>query len=109
MEARGVADGERKTITVLFADIKGSTALIEDLDPEDARRIIDLALKVMMDAIHRYEGCVAQSLGEGIGPLYRTATGAGDIAECLGTASGGTWADCRREGRAWSWEISSLP
>lgn len=58
MEARGVADGERKTITALFADIKGPTALIEDLDPEDARRIIDLALKVMMDAIHRYEGCV---------------------------------------------------
>src|SRR5438876_6505065 len=47
MEARGVADGERKTITALFADIKDSTALIEDLDPEEARRIIDPALKLM--------------------------------------------------------------
>jgi class 3 adenylate cyclase/predicted ATPase len=70
MEARGATDGERKTITALFADIKGSTALIEDLDPEDARRIIDPALKVMMDAVHRYEGYVAQSLGDGIFALF---------------------------------------
>ena len=41
MEARGAADGERKTITALFADLKGSTALIEGLDPEEARAIID--------------------------------------------------------------------
>ena len=46
MEARGMPDGERKTITALFADIKDSTALIEDLDPEEARRIIDPALKL---------------------------------------------------------------
>jgi len=55
MEARGSTDGEGKTITALFADIKDSTALIEDLDPEEARRIIDPALKLMMDAVHRYE------------------------------------------------------
>src|SRR5215207_781299 len=66
MEARGALDGERKTITALFADLKGSTALIEDLDPEDARRIIDPALQIMMQAVHRYEGYVAQSLGDGI-------------------------------------------
>ena len=66
MEARGGTDGERKTITALFADIKGSTALIEDLDPEEARRIIDPALQLMMDAVHRYEGYVAQSTGDGI-------------------------------------------
>src|SRR5260221_14754297 len=70
MEARGVLDGERKTITALFADIKGSTSLIEDLDPEDARRIIDPALKLMMDAVHRYEGYVAQSMGDGIFALF---------------------------------------
>ena len=70
MEARGVADGERKTITALFADIKGSTALIENLDPEDAQRIVDPALQVMMDAVHRYEGYVAQSLGDGIFALF---------------------------------------
>ncbi len=48
MESRGAADGERKTITALFADLKGSTALIEGLDPEDARAIIDPALQLMM-------------------------------------------------------------
>ncbi len=66
MEARGAAEGERKTITVLFADIKGSMNLIEGLDPEEARSIIDPTLKLMMDAVHRYDGYVAQSTGDGI-------------------------------------------
>ncbi len=70
MEARGIPDGERKTITALFADIKDSTALIEDLDPEEARHIVDPALKLMMDAVHRYEGYVAQSMGDGIFALF---------------------------------------
>ena len=59
MESRGAADGEPKTITALFADLKGSTALIEGLDPEDARAIIDPALQLMMDVVHRYDGYVA--------------------------------------------------
>src|SRR5262245_4968565 len=66
MEARAPSDGERKTITVLFADIKGSMSLIEGLDPEEARSIIDPTLKLMMDAVHRYDGYVAQSTGDGI-------------------------------------------
>jgi class 3 adenylate cyclase len=70
MEARGVADGERKTITALFADMAGSTALIHDLDPEDARALIDPVLHLMMDAVHRYEGYVAQPLGDGIFALF---------------------------------------
>jgi predicted ATPase/class 3 adenylate cyclase len=70
LEARGAPDGERKTITALFADIKGSMALLEDLDPEEARRIIDPALTLMMEAVHRYEGYVAQSLGDGIFALF---------------------------------------
>src|SRR5215471_14794475 len=70
LEARGGTDGERKTITALFADLKGSTALIEGLDPEEARSIIDPALQVMMDAVHRYEGYVAQALGDGIFALF---------------------------------------
>ncbi len=70
MESRGAADGERKTITALFADLKGSTALIEGLDPEDARAIIDPALQLMMDAVHRYDGYVAQALGDGIFALF---------------------------------------
>src|SRR6266852_6272901 len=70
MEACGATDGERKTITALFADIKGSMDLIEDLDPEEARHIIDPALQVMMDAVHRYEGYVVQSTGDGIFALF---------------------------------------
>src|SRR5205809_4882424 len=70
MEARGATDGERKTITALFADLKGSTALIEGLDPEEARAILDPALQLMMDAVHRYEGYVAQALGDGIFALF---------------------------------------
>jgi class 3 adenylate cyclase len=70
IRAAVVTDGERKTITVLFADLKGSTALIEGLDPEEARAIIDPALQLMMDAVHRYEGYVAQVLGDGIFALF---------------------------------------
>jgi class 3 adenylate cyclase len=70
MESRGAADGERKTITALFADLKGSTALIEGMDPEDARAIIDPALQLRMDAVHRYDGYVAQALGDGIFALF---------------------------------------
>lgn len=70
LEARGVLDGERKTITALFADIKGSMDLIEGLDPEDARHVVDPALQLMMDAVHRYEGYVAQSTGDGIFALF---------------------------------------
>src|SRR5213594_4666372 len=70
MEARGATDGERKTITALFADLKGSTALIESLDPEEARALIDPALQLMMEAVHRYEGYVAQALGDGILALF---------------------------------------
>jgi class 3 adenylate cyclase len=69
-EARGATDGERKTITALFADLKGSTALIEGLDPEEARAIIDPALQLMMDAVHQYDGYVAQALGDGIFALF---------------------------------------
>ena len=66
----GTLDGERKTVTALFADIKGSTELMEDLDPEEARAIIDPALKLMIDAVHRYDGYVVQSTGDGIFALF---------------------------------------
>ena len=70
LTARSLTDGERKTVTALFADLKGSTALIEGLDPEEARALIDPALQLMMDAVHRYEGYVAQALGDGIFALF---------------------------------------
>jgi class 3 adenylate cyclase len=63
-------DGERKTVTALFADIKGSTELMEDLDPEEARAIVDPALKLMIEAVRRYDGYVVQSTGDGIFALF---------------------------------------
>jgi len=63
-------EGERKTVTALFADIKGSTELMRDLDPEEARAIIDPALKLMIDAVHRYDGYVVQSTGDGIFAVF---------------------------------------
>jgi hypothetical protein len=61
-----VLEGERKQVMVLFADLKGSTELIEGLDPEEARQLLDPALHAMMEAVHRYEGTVNQVLGDGI-------------------------------------------
>ncbi|HMD04655.1 MAG TPA: adenylate/guanylate cyclase domain-containing protein, partial [Candidatus Binatus sp.] len=63
-------EGERKTVTALFADIKGSTELEQDLDPEEARAIVDPALKLMIDAVRRYDGYVVQSTGDGIFALF---------------------------------------
>jgi len=63
-------EGERKTVTTLFADIKGSMELIEDLDPEEARAIVDPALKLMIEAVQYYGGYVAQSTGDGIFALF---------------------------------------
>jgi class 3 adenylate cyclase/tetratricopeptide (TPR) repeat protein len=63
-------DAERKTVTALFADIKGSTELMRDLDPEEARAIVNPVLQLMMEAVHRYGGYVAQSTGDGIFALF---------------------------------------
>jgi class 3 adenylate cyclase len=57
-------------VTALFADIKGSTELEQDLDPEEARAIVDPVLQLMMAAVHRYGGYVAQSTGDGIFALF---------------------------------------
>src|SRR5215467_3537011 len=70
LTARAALEGERKQVTVLFADIKGSTELIASLDPEAARRLLDPALHLMMEAVHRYEGTVNQVLGDGIMALF---------------------------------------
>ena len=70
LASRAALEGERKQVTVLFADIKGSTELIEGLDPEEARRLLDPALHIMMEAVHRYEGTVNQVLGDGIMALF---------------------------------------
>jgi class 3 adenylate cyclase len=63
-------EGERKTVTALFADLKGSMELMEDLDPEAACTIVDPALKLMIEAVRRYGGYVVQSTGDGIFALF---------------------------------------
>ena len=68
--SKGVIEGERKQVTVLFADLKSSLELMADRDPEEARRLIDPVLDLMMEAVHRYEGTVNQVLGDGIMALF---------------------------------------
>jgi class 3 adenylate cyclase len=63
-------DGERKTVTALFADIKDSMSLMEHLDPEEARAIVDPALKLMIDAVHLSDGYLVQSTGDGVFALF---------------------------------------
>src|SRR5215510_8331576 len=64
LTARSDLAGERKQVTVLFADIKGSLELIADRDPEEARHILDPVLEHLMAAVHRYEGTVNQGCAE---------------------------------------------
>jgi class 3 adenylate cyclase/tetratricopeptide (TPR) repeat protein len=68
--SRGTLEGERKQVTVLFADMKGSLELLADRDPEEARRVLDPVLALMMEAVHRYEGTVTQVLGDGIMAIF---------------------------------------
>ncbi len=70
LTARGALEGERKQVTVLFADLKGSMELLADRDPEDARKILDPVLEIMMEAVHRFEGTVNQVMGDGIMALF---------------------------------------
>src|SRR5437667_1982865 len=70
LTSKAALEGERKQVTVLFADLKGSTELIQGLDPEEARGLLDPALHIMMTAVHRYEGTVNQVLGDGIMALF---------------------------------------
>jgi class 3 adenylate cyclase/tetratricopeptide (TPR) repeat protein len=70
LTSRAALEGERKQVTVLFADLKGSMELLADRDPEDARRILDPVLERMMEAVHHYEGTVNQVLGDGIMALF---------------------------------------
>ena len=68
--ARSALEGERKQVTVLFADLKGSMELLADRDPEEARQLLDPVLERMMAAVHRYEGTVNQVMGDGIMALF---------------------------------------
>src|SRR5262249_20071954 len=70
LTSRGALEGERKQVTVLFADLKGSMELLADRDPEEARKLLDPVLERMMEAVHRYEGTVNQVMGDGIMALF---------------------------------------
>ena len=66
----GTAERERKQVTVLFADLKGSMELLADRDPEDAQKLLDPVLEHMMEAVHHHEGTVNQVMGDGIMALF---------------------------------------
>jgi class 3 adenylate cyclase/tetratricopeptide (TPR) repeat protein len=70
LTSKTTLEGERKQVTVLFADLKDSTELIRGLDPEAAQQLLDPAIHHMMDAVHRFEGTVNQVLGDGIMALF---------------------------------------
>jgi class 3 adenylate cyclase len=70
LTSKSALEGERKQVTVLFADMKGSMELLADRDPEDARKLLDPILEHMMEAVHRYEGTVNQVMGDGIMALF---------------------------------------
>jgi class 3 adenylate cyclase/tetratricopeptide (TPR) repeat protein len=70
LTSKRVLEGERKQVTVLFADLTGSLELLADRDPEEARQLLDPVLESMMAAVHRYEGTVNQVMGDGIMALF---------------------------------------
>src|SRR5262245_34322969 len=70
LTSRSALEGERKQVTVLFADLKGSMELLADRDPEEARQLLDPVLERMIEAVHRYEGTVDQVMGDGIMALF---------------------------------------
>src|SRR4029434_3944306 len=70
LTSRSALEGERKQVTVLFADLKGSMELLAERDPEEARHLLDPVLDRMMAAVHQYEGTVNQIMGDGIMALF---------------------------------------
>jgi hypothetical protein len=75
LTSKTALEGERKQVTVLFADMKGSMELLADGDPEEARKVLDPVLELMMGAVHRYEGTVNQVMGDGIMALFGAPPG----------------------------------
>jgi class 3 adenylate cyclase/tetratricopeptide (TPR) repeat protein len=70
LTSKSALEGERKQVTVLFGDMKGSMELLADRDPEDARKLLDPVIEHMMEAVHRYEGTVSNLMGDGIMALF---------------------------------------
>src|ERR1700693_188354 len=70
LTSKAALEGERKQVTVWFADLRGSMELLADRDPEEARKLLDPVLEHMIEAVHRYEGTVNQVMGDGIMALF---------------------------------------
>jgi class 3 adenylate cyclase/tetratricopeptide (TPR) repeat protein len=87
LTSKSALEGERKHVTVLFADMKGSMELLADRDPEQARQILDPVLSAMMGAVHRYEGTVNQVLGDGVMALFGAPVAHEDHAVRAGYAA----------------------
>jgi len=80
LTSKAALEGERRQVTVLFADLKASMELLADRDPEEARKILDPVLERMMEAVHRDEGTVNQVMGDGIMALFGAPIAHGDHA-----------------------------
>ena len=87
LTSRSMLEGERKQVTVLFADLKGSMELLADRDPEEARQLLDPVLERLMEAVHRYEGTVNQVMGDGIMALFGAPLAREDHAVRAGYAA----------------------
>ena len=87
LSGRRALEGERKLVTVLFADLKGSMEILANRDPEEARRVLDPVLERMMDAVHQYEGTVNQVMGDGIMALFGAPVAREDHAVRAGYAA----------------------
>jgi len=70
LTSKSAMEGERKAVTVVFADVSGFTAMSERLDPEEVHEIMDRAFAVILDAVHRFEGTINQFLGDGVMALF---------------------------------------
>jgi class 3 adenylate cyclase len=70
LTSKTALEGERKQVTVLFADLRGSMELLGDRDPEEARKLLDSVVALMMEAVHRFEGMVSEVRGDGIMALF---------------------------------------
>jgi class 3 adenylate cyclase len=80
--SKAALEGERKQVTVLFADLKGSMELLAYCDPEEVRKILDPVLEIMTEAVHRYEGTLNQMMGDGIMALFGAARSPMKITPC---------------------------
>ena len=101
LTSKRAVEGERKHVTVLFADLKGSMELIADRDPEDARQILAPVVAYMMEVVHRYEGTVNQVMGDGIMALFGAPIAHEDhaIRACYAALRSEAWRSVIRDNR----------